>query len=71
MDRGIQADVFPTVASVNRSSSPHLSTRKKILGLIKPQFGLRKRREGAKKVVKNEVGAKYFEENVSLANRTL
>ncbi|UUM21120.1 HEAT repeat domain-containing protein [Mycoavidus sp. SF9855] len=34
-DRGIQTEVFPTVASVNRLSSPHLSAKKKVLGLIK------------------------------------
>ncbi len=34
-DRGIQTEVFPTAASVNRSSPPHLSIKKKVLGLIK------------------------------------
>ncbi|MCX8567338.1 MAG: HEAT repeat [Glomeribacter sp. 1016415] len=31
-DRGIQTEVFPTAASVNRSPSPRLSTRKKVFG---------------------------------------
>ncbi len=34
-DRSIQTEVFPITASVNRSSSPHQSTRKKVLGFIK------------------------------------
>ncbi len=34
-DRGTQTEIFPAATSANRSSSPHPSTRKKVLGLIK------------------------------------